>query len=232
VKRELGSALGSSCTTLWDLSNVYAVLDRYGEKRPALFVKRVLDRAGLVLEDRVAPNDPWVSLGERLAAAAADVRTERERVMDERSAYMTVHLLHEAATVGTGAQAARLGKPVAGKTGTTNDSFDTWFMGFTRDLVAGVWLGYDKNETPLGRYETGGRASLPIWLHYMQGALRQRPQPEFPVPDGIVVVQIDPRTGEPLEEGGVPEPFKAENPPAAARTEDRPSVDVRDLFGE
>jgi penicillin-binding protein 1A len=231
VKRELGSALGSSCTTLWDLSNVYAVLDRYGEKRPAHFVKRVIDRAGRVLEDRVAANDPWVGLGERLAAASADVRTERERVMDERSAYMTVHLLHEVATVGTGAQAAQLGKPAAGKTGTTNDSFDTWFMGFTRDVVAGVWLGYDHNETPLGRYETGGRASLPIWLDYMQGALRSRPQPEFPAPDGIVVVRIDPRSGEPVEEGGVPEPFKAENPPAGP-SDERPTVDVRDLFGE
>jgi penicillin-binding protein 1A len=231
VKRELGSALGSSCTTLWDLSNVYAVLDRYGEKRPSLFVKRVLDRNGRVLEDRVAPNDPWVPLSERLAAAAAEVRSERERAMDERSAYMTVHLLHEVATVGTGAQAARLGKPAAGKTGTTNDSFDTWFMGFTRDLVAGVWLGYDKNETPLGRYETGGRASLPIWLSYMEGALRQRPQPEFPVPDGIVMVRIDPREGVPLEEGGVLEPFKVENPPTD-RSAERPTVEVRDLFSE
>jgi penicillin-binding protein 1A len=231
VKHELGSALGSSCTTLWELSNVYAVLDRYGEKRPALFVKRVLDRSGRVLEDRVASNDPWVPIGERLAAAGAEVRTERERVMDERSAHMTVHLLHEVATVGTGAQAARLGKPAAGKTGTTNDSFDTWFMGFTRDLVAGVWLGYDHNETPLGRYETGGRASLPIWIDFMQGALRERPQPEFPVPDGIVMVNIDPRSGEPLEEGGVPEPFKIENPPVARATEGR-SVEVRDLFGE
>ncbi|HET7755389.1 MAG TPA: penicillin-binding transpeptidase domain-containing protein, partial [Anaeromyxobacteraceae bacterium] len=231
VKRELGSALGSSCTTLWDLSNVFAVLDRYGEKRPAYFVKRVLDRSGRVLEDRVAPNDPWVSIGERLAAAGAEIRSERERVLDERSAYMTVHLLQEVATVGTGAQAARLGKPAAGKTGTTNDSFDTWFMGFTRDLVAGVWLGYDQNETPLGRYETGGRASLPIWIAYMQGALRQRPQPEFPVPDGIVTVRIDPRTGRPVEEGGVPEPFKAENLPADREAE-RPTVEVRDLFSE
>jgi penicillin-binding protein 1A len=144
---------------------------------------------------------------------------------------MTVHLLHEVATVGTGAPAARLGKPAAGKTGTTNDSFDTWFMGFTRGLVAGVWLGYDQNQTPLGRYETGGRASLPIWIDYMQGALRERPQPDFPTPDGIVVVHIDPRTGVPLEEGGVPEPYKVENPPVD-RSAERPTVEVRDLFSE
>ena len=77
--------------------------------------------------------------------------------------------MREVATVGTGARAAALGKPVAGKTGTTNDSFDTWFMGFTHDLATGVWLGYDVNVTPLGRYETGGHAALPIWLEYMLG---------------------------------------------------------------
>ncbi len=233
VKRELGSAIGSSCTTLWDLGQVYALLDRYGEKRRSTFVKRVLDRDGRVLEDHTAPADPWVPLSTRLAAAAAAVEAPRERVMDERSAYITVHLMQEVATVGTGAQAARLGKPAAGKTGTTNDSFDTWFLGFTRDLFTGVWLGYDKNETPLGRYETGGRAALPIWLTTMQAALRDRPEPEFPVPAGIAFVRIDPATGRPVEglDQGVVEPFKAEAQPVAEDA-DKPRIEMRDLFGE
>jgi penicillin-binding protein 1A len=231
VKRELGSALGSSCTTLWELSNVYATLDRYGEKRGATFVKRVHDRDGRVLEDHAAPDDPWVPLSARLAGASAEVRATRERAVDERSAYIVVHLLREVATVGTGAQAAKLGKPAAGKTGTTNDSFDTWFVGFTRDVVAGVWLGFDQNEMPLGRYETGGRAALPIWLHYMQAAVGQRPEPEFPAPDGIVFLPMDLRTGRILPSGGVEQPFKAENQPAET-VPDRPRVDVSDLFGE
>jgi penicillin-binding protein 1A len=233
VKRELGSAIGSSCTTLWDLAGVYALLDRYGEKRRSTFVKRVLDRDGRVLEDHSAPADPWVPLSTRLAAAAAVVETPRQRVMDERSAYITVHLMHEVATVGTGAQAARLGKPAAGKTGTTNDSYDTWFLGFTRDLLTGVWLGYDKNESPLSRYETGGRAALPIWLSTMQAALRERPQPQFPVPDGIVLVRIDPATGRVVEGAGqgVEEPFKIESQPAAAAA-GQPRLEVRELFSE
>jgi penicillin-binding protein 1A len=141
--------------------------------------------------------------------------------------------MHEVATVGTGAQAARLGKPAAGKTGTTNDSFDTWFLGFTRDLLAGVWLGFDQNEMPLGRYETGGRAALPIWLAYMQGALRARPQPEFPVPDGIEFVRIDPASGKvvPAEERGVLEPFKVENKPVE-NPPDQPRVEVPEFFGQ
>ncbi len=231
VKRELGSAIGSSCTTLWSLANVYALLDRYGEKEPSTLVKRVLDRDGRLLEDHSAPVDPWVPLPARLAAAAAAVASPPERVMDPRSAYITVALMHEVATVGTGAQAARLGKPAAGKTGTTNDSFDTWFMGFTHDLLAGVWLGYDQNEMPLGRYETGGRAALPIWLDYMRAALGERPQPDFPVPDGIAFVRIDPATGRKVESGGVLEPFKVENQPLDVPA-GGPRVELQDLFNQ
>jgi penicillin-binding protein 1A len=234
VKPELGSALGSSCTTPWDLVNVYAVLDRYGERRPSTLVKRVLDRDGRILEDHAAPADPWVPLSERIAAGYAEVRGERPRVLDERAAFVLVHLLGEVATVGTGAQAARLGKPAAGKTGTTNDSFDTWFLGFTRGHVAGVWLGFDRNEQPLGRAETGGRAALPIWLGYMQAALRDRPQPPFPIPEGIVFQRIDPATGhalEPFAAGGVLEPFVAGTEPTPAAA-DRPRVEVKDLFAQ
>jgi penicillin-binding protein 1A len=233
VKRELGSAIGSSCTTLWSLANVYALLDRYGEKRPSTFVRRVLDRDGRLLEDHAAPTDPWVPLSTRLAAAAAVVQTAPERVMDPRSAYITVSLMHEVATVGTGAEAAKLGKPAAGKTGTTNDSFDTWFMGFTRDLFAGVWLGYDQNEMPLGRYETGGRAALPVWLAYMQSALRDRPQQDFPVPEGIDFVAIDPTTGKLASDTGkfVIEPFKVEAKPLDEPT-GTPRVEVQELFGQ
>jgi penicillin-binding protein 1A len=153
--------------------------------------------------------------------------------MDPRSAYITVSLMHEVATVGTGAEASKLGKPAAGKTGTTNDSFDTWFMGFTHDLLAGVWLGYDKNEMPLGRYETGGRAALPIWLSYMRAALRDRPQPDFPVPEGIALVPIDPSSGRIASGGGraVLQPFKIESQPLDQPAE-KPRVEVQDLFSQ
>ncbi|BDG03579.1 penicillin-binding protein 1A [Anaeromyxobacter oryzae] len=234
VKPELGSALGSSCVNLWELTNVYALFDRYGEKRPSLFVKRVLDRDGNVLEDHADWRDPWVPLDERLAAGVADVTRPREQVMDPRTAYILVRLMREVATVGTGARAAALGKPAAGKTGTTNDSFDTWFMGFTHDLATGVWLGYDINETPLGRYETGGHAALPIWLDYMSKALENRPQPEFEAPSGIVEVKIDPDTGKAVAENarGVKEPFKEGTEPAlpADGEPQRQKVEVQDLF--
>jgi penicillin-binding protein 1A len=231
VKLELGSALGSSCVNLWELTNVYALFARYGEKRPSTFVKRVEDRDGALLEDHSDWRDPWVSLETRLAAGVAEVTRPRERVMDERTAYILVRLMREVATVGTGARAAALGKPAAGKTGTTNDSFDTWFMGFTHDLATGVWLGYDINVTPLGRYETGGHASLPIWLDYMSVALAGREQPEFAPPAGIVEVRIDPETGKPVaaDVRGVVEPFKQGTEPVLEAAEAR-QVEVQDLF--
>jgi penicillin-binding protein 1A len=231
VKLELGTALGSSCVNLWELTNVYALFARYGEKRPSGFVKRVLDRDGNVLEDHSDWRDPWVPLEARLAAGFAAVTRPRERAMDEKTAYIMVRLMREVATVGTGARAAALGKPAAGKTGTTNDSFDTWFMGFTHDLATGVWLGYDVNLTPLGRYETGGHAALPIWLDYMKVALSGREQPEFVAPAGIVEVKIDPETGKPVPPSarGVTEPFKEGTEPAAAE-EGEEKVEVKDLF--
>jgi penicillin-binding protein 1A len=142
--------------------------------------------------------------------------------------------MREVATVGTGARAAALGKPAAGKTGTTNDSFDTWFMGFTHDLATGVWLGYDINVTPLGRYETGGHAALPIWLEYMKAALATREQPEFVAPEGIVEVKIDPETGKPVPENarGVSEPFKQGTEPGTPPPEGEPKVEVKDLFSQ
>jgi penicillin-binding protein 1A len=106
-------------------------------------------------------------------------------------------------------------------------------MGFTKDLATGVWLGYDINVTPLSRYETGGRAALPIWLDYMSGALRDRPQAEFEPPAGIVEVKIDPETGKPVGEGerGVKEPFKEGTEPKGAEEGAPPKpVEVQDLF--
>src|SRR5512133_1936209 len=231
VKRELGSALGSSCVNLWELTNVYALFARYGEKRPSTFVKRVLDRDGNVLEDHSDWRDPWVSLDARLAAGFAEVTRAKERAMDEKTAYILVRLLREVATVGTGARAAALGKPVAGKTGTTNDSFDTWFMGFTHDLATGVWLGYDVNVTPLARYETGGHAALPIWLDYTRVALRDRAQPEVVAPEGMVLVRIDPDTGKPVESGGVVEPVKEGSEPKLDDAA-QPKVDAQRLIME
>jgi penicillin-binding protein 1A len=95
---------------------------------------------------------------------------------------------------GTGQKAKELGRPVAGKTGTTNDTHDAWFVGFTPDLLAGVWVGFD-SERSLGARETGGAAACPIWTAFMQTALQDRPVIDFTVPKDVTQVHIDPGSG-------------------------------------
>lgn len=198
LNQDFSAALGSSCVKPFDLAQVYSTFRRYGTRRPVAFVRKVEDRFGRTLEDHTAYDDAWSPLVDRVAAAYASQYEPGEQVMSPETAFIVTDMLRGVVREGTGGAAQRLGKPAAGKTGTTNDSFDTWFAGFTRDLVTVVWLGYDEyKDGPLGRYETGGRASLPIWLEYMQRALDGRPQGEFYPPDWMEVqqVNIDVETG-------------------------------------
>ncbi|MHB1844840.1 MAG: penicillin-binding protein 1A [Deltaproteobacteria bacterium] len=220
INEDLSIALGSSCVSLWELTGVYAIFDRLGRRIHPTMLRKVTDRDGRVLEDHIAPDDAWASLGDRLAGGVAQSLTTPDQVVDGTTAFLTNHLLQEVVQMGTGAEASRLGKPAGGKTGTTNDSFDAWFMGFTHDLVTGVWVGYDSYAMPLGKYENGGRAALPIWLDYMQAALAGRPQRgwEPPDPDEIVWAEVDRHTGKPVPPGApqsIKEPFRKGTEPEA-----------------
>ncbi|WP_407653758.1 penicillin-binding protein 1A [Archangium lipolyticum] len=199
MNMDFSAALGSSCVYPYDLANVYATFDRYGRKKPTYFIRKVEDRFGRTLEDHTAYDDAWAPLQDRVAAGYARMFEPGEQVMSPETGFILTSLLRGVVQEGTGGPAQKLGKPAAGKTGTTNDSFDTWFAGYTRDLVTVTWVGYDKNEHPLGRYETGGRASLPIWLSYMKTALAARPQAEFWPPewlrDDMRLLRIDKKTG-------------------------------------
>ncbi len=203
LKRELGTALGSSCTTLWDLIHVYVTINQYGVKRDLQFVRRVVDRFGNVLEDHTASWDPTLTLAQRLDRAYVRLVESREEVLDRQTAFIMISLLKNVVEEGTGIAASRTGFSVAGKTGTTNDSFDAWFMAFTKKLVTGVWVGHDKKERPLGVNEQGGRTALPVWVSYTSEALKDhtgaKPRPldqgSFDPPPGVVQVHIDPETG-------------------------------------
>jgi penicillin-binding protein 1A len=176
---------------------VYASFNRDGRKAKMIYLRRVLDRDGRILEDHSSFYDPWTWLSDRVAAGYAKLYDVPEQVMKPETAFLMQQLMTEVAKPpGTGGRAAALGKPVAGKTGTTNDLFDAWFMGYTRDLVTGVWVGYDTYESPMDKYATGGHYALPIWLDYMQKALKGVPQGEFEAPsENIVWVSVDPETG-------------------------------------
>jgi penicillin-binding protein 1A len=203
LNQDFSSALGSSCVIPYELAQVYATFNRLGLKRPTYFMRKVEDRFGRMVEDHTAFDDPWASLEDRVAAGYARLFDPGEQVMEKETAYIVTDLMRGVVREGTGGPAQRLGKPAAGKTGTTNDSFDAWFTGFTRDIVTSAWVGYDLNPHPLGRYETGGRAALPIWLNYMKVALDGRAQPEFAPPPGLKLVKarIDTKTGKVASSG-------------------------------
>lgn len=197
MNMDFSAALGSSCVYPYDLAGVYATFNRYGRKRPTYFVRKIEDRFGRTLEDHTSYDDPWAPLQDRVAAGYARLFEPGEQVMSPETGFILTDLLRGVVREGTGGPANALRKPAAGKTGTTNDSFDAWFAGYTRDLVTVTWVGYDLNKHPLGRFETGGRASLPIWLSYMKTALQGRPQGEFWPPEALELkrLRIDEKTG-------------------------------------
>jgi penicillin-binding protein 1A len=114
--------------------------------------------------------------------------------LDPVDAFLMTEMLRAVVQEGTGGRAKELGRPVAGKTGTTNDLHDAWFIGYSPEIAAGVWIGYD-NARNLGLNETGGRASAPIFVDYLKHALRDRPVQDFVAPEGVVFARVDRATG-------------------------------------
>ncbi|HIJ85912.1 MAG TPA: penicillin-binding protein, partial [Magnetococcales bacterium] len=118
-----------------------------------------------------------------------------KRVLDPPTAYQVTNLLKGVITHGTARKASVLGRPLAGKTGTTNDLRDAWFIGFSPALVVGVWVGLD-DYSVLGHAETGSMAALPIWIDFMREALKEQPMTDFTVPPGIQLEPVNAETGE------------------------------------
>ncbi|MBE9547723.1 MAG: PBP1A family penicillin-binding protein [Proteobacteria bacterium] len=173
LARDLSMALGTTGTTLQEIVRAYGVFAGDGKKAEPLFIKKIVDRTGHVFEEN---------------------RPKTEQVIDPRIAYITTSLLQDVVQNGTGWRMKVLKRPVAGKTGTTNDLKDAWFIGFTPSIVCGVWVGFDE-EKPLGKHETGSRAASPICLYFMKKALEGTPVEFFPVPEGVVFARIDTKTG-------------------------------------
>ena len=195
---DLSLSLGSSEVIPLELVRAYAVFAARGHLLKPIFVSKVMDRDGKPLEE----NKPWplaADLGKKEGPIIEeDLKSGKEgvcpQVISEQSAYIMTSLLKGVVQEGTGWRAKELGRPCAGKTGTTNEYTDAWFIGYTPDLITGVWVGFDEKK-PLGRAETGSRAASPIWVSYMQKAVAGRPVRNFPIPDGIVFAKIDRETG-------------------------------------
>ncbi len=194
LEYNLASALGSSEADLMTLTSAYAMLVNGGKRIEPALIERIQDRHGRTVDrrdNRRCPDCRNVDWIEQSTPILAD---ERERIIDEARAYQMVNVLEGVVERGTGRRAKAIGKPVAGKTGTSNDSFDAWFLGFTPDLAVGVYVGFDTPRT-LGRKETGSSAALPIFVDFMQQALIDKPATPFRVPAGVRLVRIDADSG-------------------------------------
>jgi len=166
-------ALGTGEVTPLELANAFATLASGGLAGDPVLVDRVYDREGKLLYE---------------------ARPRLRPAISPAIAYVLGEMLQAVVTEGTARGARVLGRPAAGKTGTTSDGRDAWFAGYTPDLVAVSWVGYDDHR-PLGRGETGGRTALPAWIELMQAAHEGKPPREFPMPAGVERVRIDRTTG-------------------------------------
>jgi penicillin-binding protein 1A len=180
LENNLTLALGASSVTPMELTTAYATFASGGNRVTPYFITRVTDRSGRILEE-TAPMEPVPTVSPEIS-------------------YIITNLMQSVVTSGTGKRALALGRPVAGKTGTTNDMKDAWFVGFVPQLVAGVWVGYDQ-ERSLGASGSGGQAAAPIWTDFMQRGLAPLPVAPFTPPPGVTFATINPRTGRLSREG-------------------------------
>ncbi|MFW6325146.1 MAG: penicillin-binding protein 1A [Desulfovermiculus sp.] len=171
--RDLSVSLGSGSVTLMDLCQAYSAFARDGSTTKPRLVDEV--------------EGPW---GEELYAS----EPESQDSLSAQTAYIITSLLQDVVKSGTGWRIRELGRPVAGKTGTTDDQKDAWFMGYAPYLLTGVFVGFDQVQ-PMGKYETGSRAASPIWLQYRQEVEEDYPPVEFSQPRGIVMARIDAANG-------------------------------------
>jgi penicillin-binding protein 1A len=182
IPRNLSIALGTLEVTPMDLAVSYSTFANNGLRPTPVVITEISDAQGEVLER----NEPQLV-----------------QVLSPTTAYQMTSMLQDVVRRGTGTAARGLEQPTAGKTGTTNDLEDAWFVGYTPQLLAVVWIGFD-NKRPLGPKSTGGRISAPIWKEFMSGALEGVPEGRFPVPTGLRCVNIDSNTGTRAAAGGSP----------------------------
>ena len=185
----LTMALGAGSVTPLQLAAAYGVFANGGFSVNPYLIDKVFDKNGRLL----------------MQANPRQIGGSAPRVIDPRNAWLMTTMMQDVVRSGTAARAGQLGRgDLAGKTGTTNDSHDTWFAGYNPDVVAIAWMGFDQPRS-LGRRETGAQSALPIWINFMGAALKNVPQKGWPMPEGIISVKIDPVTGTRLQDNVVTE---------------------------
>ncbi|MBF0202774.1 MAG: PBP1A family penicillin-binding protein [Desulfamplus sp.] len=216
IEKNLSIALGSCGLPLVELVKAYTVFSNLGYLVEPVFITKIVGRDNQIVEEAYS---------------------KKEKVIDMSTAYIMTNMMESVVQSGTATKAKELGRPAAGKTGTTNDIHDALFVGYTPRYTTGVWVGFDKDKS-LGSGESGAKSALPIWLEYMKGALEGKSVMSFNVPEGVVFHNVNPATGF-LSDGEygevISECFKEDTLPTrsfvpTSEESDEPVTETEDLF--
>lgn len=200
MPRGLAMALGAKETTLMRLTTAYAMLVNGGKRIEPVLIDRIQDRYGKTLYRHDQRPCIGCAVAQWSGQRPPDLPDQREEVISAQTAYQVVSMLEGVVKRGTGHRINALGKPLAGKTGTTNDSRDAWFVGFSTDLAVGVYVGYDDNRS-LGDGASGSRVASPIFKNFMQQALVNMATPPFRIPPAVSLIRVNAKTGKLAEPG-------------------------------
>ena len=218
---QLAMALGAGETTLLKMVTAYSMIDNGGKKIEATLIDRIQDRYGRTIfrhDNRDCPTCKAATYTEGLPEP--ELLDDREQVMSPYTAYQITSMMEGVVQRGTGKKLLAVGKPVAGKTGTSNEEKDAWFIGYTPDLAVGVYIGYD-NPKPMGKRRTGGELAAPVVADFMRLALRDKAATPFRVPRAIELIPIDAKSGKRAifgQEGVILEAFKpGDEPPDSTK---------------
>lgn len=210
MPRVLSMSLGAGNTTLLDLTAAYGMVVNGGKAITPTLIDRIQDRHGKTIfrhDERVCAGcavESWDYQPEPV------LPEEREQLLDPVTSYQLVSMMEGVVQRGTGRKIRALRRPLAGKTGTSNDSVDTWFIGFSPDLVVGVFVGFDRPRS-LGKKEEGSSVAVPIFRDFMKEVLADEPSIPFRIPPGVRLVRVNPKSGEPArlgEKGAILEAFR------------------------
>ena len=190
----LSVSLGAAETSLINLTSAYAPFVNGGKKIEPKLISRIQDRRGKTIFKTKSREclgcDKFINESIDLPI----IKNMNEQVISEETAYQMVAILNGAVKRGTAKKLRSLNVPIAGKTGTTNDNFDAWFIGFTSNLVVGVYIGYDNPKT-LGKFETGSKAALPVFKDFIENSLFKEDFEEFKIPENIFLTSLNYDTG-------------------------------------
>ena len=214
----LSMSLGAGETTLLRMVTAYSMIANGGRKIEATFIDRIQDRYGRTVWRHDKRDCKGCSAREWTGQTEPELVDVRDQIVDPISAYQMVGIMEGVVQSGTARRLVSLKRPVAGKTGTTNNYKDAWFIGYTPDLVVGAYVGYDQPK-PMGRSATGGGLAAPIVQQFMEQALKDVPPQPFRAPPGAIMVSVDHKTGLPARKGQpgtVMEAFKPDQVSSAA----------------